>query len=234
MEEGAVIGEDTHKTTWVLKRSNMPESGETPDRIIKAGRSILLDEGLRSITTNSVAGRARISKKTLYAVFASKDELVEAVLISFIEESLAGLDRIVDCPDPAIVRIRKALAFISEFMPRIQVHVIAKIERFDPGLWARIDAIRTARLKRLAELIPLAQADGHVRGDLDPDVWLLLFLGAVRSVLTPKVLLEGNLSLVQVVNTVEQLFVEGILTPRGHAALSTSPGSASGTGKDLK
>lgn len=210
----------------------MPDSSETRTRIIEAGRALLLEEGFRSITTSAVAARARISKKTLYSIFASKDDLVETVLVSFLEENLVGLDRILDRPDPAIVRIREALSFISEFMPQVQIHVIAKLERFDPHLWAKVDSIRTTRLKRLATLIPLAQADGHVREDLDPEVWLLLFLGAVRSVLTPQVLLNGHVSLMQVVDTVERLFVEGILTPSGHAALGESPGKASATGKE--
>jgi hypothetical protein len=105
-------------------------------------------------------------------------------------------------------------------MPQIQIHVIAKIERFDPQLWAKVDGLRAARLNRLAALIPLAQADGHVRDDLDPDIWLLLFLGAVRSVLTPKTMLNGGLTLMQIVRTVEQLYIEGILTPSGRTALS--------------
>ena len=210
----------------------MPATRETRDRIIDVGRSLLLEDGLRSITTNAVAMRARISKKTLYAVFESKDDLVEAVVISFIERNLAGLDQILDRPGPAVVRIRNALSYLSEFMPQVQNHVIAKVERFDPRLWAKIDSLRTIRLKQLAALIPLAQADGHVRADLDPAVWLLLFVGAVRSVLTPEALLTGSLALRQVVDTVEQLYVEGILTPSGHAALGNSPNAPTKRGKD--
>ena len=205
----------------------------TRERILEIGRSLLLNDGLRAITTQAVAAQARISKKTLYSVFASKDDLVEAVLVSFIEQNLAGLDAILDRPDPAIVRIRKALAFLSEFMPQIQIHVIAKIERFDPQLWAKVDGLRTARLNRLAALIPFAQADGHVRDDLDPDIWLLLFLGAVRSVLTPKTLLNGGLTLMQIVHTVEQLYVEGILTPSGRTALSESSDTSISPRKDV-
>ena len=210
----------------------MSESHETRDRIIEAGRSILLAEGLRSVTTNAVAAQARISKKTLYAVFASKDELIEAVVVSFLERNLSGLDRIIDRPDPAIIRIWKALSFISEFMPQVQLHVLSQVEQFDPQLWARIDGIRTLRLRRLAALIPLAQADGHVREDLDPEIWLLLFLGAVRSVLTPKVLLDRSLRLMDVVDTVERLFVEGILTPTGRDALRQAPHNAAVDGKE--
>ena len=157
----------------------MPATRETRDRIIEVGRSLLLEDGPRSITTNAVAMRARISKKTLYAVFESKDDLVEAVVISFIEQNLAGLDAILDRPDPAIVRIRNALSYLSEFMPQVQYHVVAKVERFDPRLWAKIDSLRTIRLKRLAALIPLAPPDGHVRADLVPALWLLLSLAAM-------------------------------------------------------
>ena len=200
----------------------MTPSPATHARIVTTGREILLEEGLRAVTTNEVAARAHISKKTLYKCFATKDELLEAIVISFIEENLAGLDRILDQEKLAIVLIREALGFVSQFMPRLQQHVISQIERIDPPLWSKIDQIRTARLKRLADLIPLAQADGHVRPDLDPDLWLLFFFGAVRSVLAPKTLIDAGYNLMQLIDTLELLYVDGILTPKGRAALADS------------
>ncbi len=199
----------------------MPDTQTTRHRIVTVGRDILLESGLRAVTTDAVAARAQISKKTLYRAFSCKDELVEAVVMSFLESGLSELDRILDQSTPPLLRIQGAFTSIARFMPHVQLHVMSRLESLSPALWEKIDRARWKRLQRLAALIPLAQADGDIRPDLDLDNWLFLFIGVVRSVLTPKVMLEGHRDLPSVVRTVMQLYLEGVLTERGRVKLAT-------------
>jgi len=69
---------------------------ETKERIIETGRAILLEEGLRAVTTDAIVKRARISKKTLYNLFPNKDMLVETIVLSFMEKQLAQWDAILE------------------------------------------------------------------------------------------------------------------------------------------
>ena len=199
----------------------MPDTQTTRHRIVTVGRDILLESGLRAVTTDAVAARAQMSKKTLYRAFSCKDELVEAVVMSFLESGLSELDRILDQSTPPLLRIQGAFTSIARFMPHVQLHVMSRWESLSPALWEKIDRARWKRLERLAALIPLAQADGDIRPDLDLDNWLFLFIGVVRSVLTPKVMLEGHRDLPSVLRTVMQLYLEGVLTERGRVKLAT-------------
>jgi AcrR family transcriptional regulator len=61
----------------------MPKDGNaTRDRIIDAAARLFYQEGIRAVSVDAVAGKAKVTKKTLYYHFNSKDELIEAYLKS--------------------------------------------------------------------------------------------------------------------------------------------------------
>jgi AcrR family transcriptional regulator len=198
----------------------------TEERILETGQEILVAEGLRAITTNEIARRARVSKKTLYNLFPNKDVLVEAIVISFLEASLSHLDEILERPDAAIDRILASLEFIGQFMPQIQSQIINQVETVAPHLWATIDAIRVKRLRRLKALLEEAQEDGFLRNDVDPDHWILLLTGTIRAVVTPKVILESGISLVDLVQSIKAVYYDGLLTEKGRAYVAAKEASS--------
>ena len=69
---------------------------DTRQQILDVGRELLVEDGLRAITTNAIAQRVRVSKKTLYQHFENKDSLLEAILVSFMEENLRHWDAILE------------------------------------------------------------------------------------------------------------------------------------------
>ena len=196
------------------------------EQILKAGRDILLREGLRGITTNEIARRAHISKKTLYNVFPTKDALLEEIVVSFMTSNLSRWDEILERESCAMDRILASLEFVSEFLPRIQMHLIDPIETVQPKLWERIDAIRLERLRKLKGLMEEAQREGFLRSEVDPDHWILLLIGTVRSVLTPDVLLRTGTPLLYLVRSIKSIYYTGLLTKKGRdyvATKETSP-----------
>jgi len=187
----------------------------TQNQVLAAGREILLSEGLRAITTNEIARRARVSKKTLYQLFPNKDALVEAVVVSFMEENLGRWDVILERAGSAMDRILASLEFVSQFMPQIQSQLIDQVETVAPQLWETIDAIRVQRLQRLKALMEEAQAEGFLHADVDPDHWILLLTGTIRSVVTPRVLLRTGIPLMGLLQSVKTIYYDGLLTEKG-------------------
>lgn len=52
------------------------------DRILDAANRLFYGEGIRAVSVDAIAEKAGITKKTVYYHFKSKDELIEAYLIS--------------------------------------------------------------------------------------------------------------------------------------------------------
>lgn len=59
------------------------------DRILDAANRLFYGEGIRAVSVDAIAGKAGITKKTVYYHFKSKDELIEAYLISRDQPNLA-------------------------------------------------------------------------------------------------------------------------------------------------
>jgi len=188
---------------------------ETRGRILITGRDLLVEGGLRAITTNAIAQRARISKNTLYQYFPSKDELLEEILVSFMEENLSRWDKILEREESALDRILASMKFVTEFLPQIQSRLINQVETVAPQLWAKIDAIRMRRLRKVKALMQDAQREGFLRADVNPDHWILLLTGTIRSVVTPKVLLRTGIPLIELLGSIQTIYYDGLLTDKG-------------------
>jgi AcrR family transcriptional regulator len=143
------------------------------DRIIVAAAELFARQGFNATSINELHAAARVSKRTLYQHFASKDDLILAYLTAYARtgategvlsrEDLAPRTRLLEVftalADPASVRPDPILAAAAEFPdPQHAVHRAAAehAERFNGRLGALAraagarDPERTAR--RLATL----------------------------------------------------------------------------------
>ncbi len=194
------------------------------ERVLAAGIELLVTEGLRAATTERIARRAHVSKKTLYRLFHTKEHLVETLVEAFIETHLQRWDVILDSDAPAIDRILESLEWISQVLPTVNAALMQQAGQIGPTAWALIDAARMRRLTRMQDLMRQAQADGWFRSDIAPEHWALLFTGTIRAVLTPKVLLETGYRLADLARTVKAIYYEGLLTAQGRNYIEKKSG----------
>lgn len=61
------------------------------ERIIEGSRPLFAQYGFRKLTMDQIAREMRISKRTIYEHFHSKDELIEAVCASFVDNDAVQL-----------------------------------------------------------------------------------------------------------------------------------------------
>src|SRR3954470_18001208 len=90
---------------------------ESPVRskIIKVARRHFFAHGFRGVTMDDLAKEMGISKKTFYAHFENKQELVKAVMLDKLHEASADLDRLTD-------RAQDFPAMIHDLLVRVQFH----------------------------------------------------------------------------------------------------------------
>ncbi|UUX49887.1 TetR/AcrR family transcriptional regulator [Nisaea acidiphila] len=60
---------------------------------MKAAAKLFYEEGIRSTSVDAISDKADVTKRTLYYHFKSKDELVEAYLLSQDQPTLAAYER---------------------------------------------------------------------------------------------------------------------------------------------
>ncbi|WP_420418949.1 TetR/AcrR family transcriptional regulator [Pacificispira sp.] len=74
-------------------------ANQTKDKILEAANALFYRDGVRATGVDAIAARAGITKRSLYYHFRSKDDLVEAYLISRDEPNLAAFRRWFGLPD---------------------------------------------------------------------------------------------------------------------------------------
>ena len=135
------------KTTRRQPKSSPPSktSAALPDaalsrRIIAAGRRHFFAHGFRAITTDDLAAELAISKKTLYALFPSKEALLEAVVLEKFESADTELARISsDQSLGCMVKLHELLACLQHEMEEIQAPFVRDMQRGAREVFALIE-----------------------------------------------------------------------------------------------
>lgn len=85
-------------------------AGEKRRRILDAARFLMLRNGLRGTTMESIAREAEIAKATLYAQFADKEAIFAGIADSLMDELLDAYDAGLAQPGDLAERVGAALA----------------------------------------------------------------------------------------------------------------------------
>ena len=69
---------------------------EIKDRILRKAEEHFLKLGYSKVTMNEIAEDLGMSKKTLYAHFESKEELLKTIVFKLRDERIAKIDKLLD------------------------------------------------------------------------------------------------------------------------------------------
>ncbi|HOW40392.1 MAG TPA: TetR/AcrR family transcriptional regulator [Bacteroidales bacterium] len=135
---------------------------EARDRIIEGASQLFKLYGIKSVTMDTLASTAGISKRTLYEVFSDKDELLEGVLMHMADKQKKMIHRIMIESDNAVDSIFRMLDLGREHFqamsPAFQAdlkkyHMEVLIKKKDkcpmPDFAASIDIIEKGKKEKL-------------------------------------------------------------------------------------
>ena len=200
------------------------QAGASPlrSRIVSESRELFLRLGYVPVTTGEIARKLGISKATLYKHFASKDDILKAVVATIEAEMLAGVEAIVaDASLDFLEKLVRLVTHIGNWLSRLGRVLAGDLRRNAPEVWAQIDRFRREKIMaNFARLLEAGVAEGVVRADIDRDLVLAMFLDLVQNFINPDALLDNRRSAREVFGTLFQLVFEGILTGRARAALA--------------
>ena len=196
----------------------MMPPGEMPDaplkeRIIVHASDRFFEEGFSHVPVEEITAALGISKKTFYKHFGSKDELLLLVTERLMAGIHAQFRSIVGGDTSFLEKLDALITFIGQRLMRLSRPMMRDLQRRSPGIWARVEQFRRERISNdFKGLLLRGMAEGFVREDVDIDLFLLAFTGAVEAVVNPAVLAEYPLPVQDVVRSIMTVFIRGILT----------------------
>src|SRR5215813_1381775 len=186
-------------------------------RIVDAARIHFFSHGFRSVTMDDLAGELGISKKTLYAHFPGKFDLLEAVLadkLSSVEATLKKVTR--THPNDFPATLRDLLAGTQHELDEIKPPFVRDMRQKAPQVFRVIEHRRAALIQRyFGKLFVEGQRAGMVRKDVPAKLMIEILLAMVQSIMNPSKMGELGMMPKEGFAGILKVVLEGALTSKG-------------------
>jgi AcrR family transcriptional regulator len=201
-------------------RKSRSRNGKTDagrQRIVDAARAHFFSHGFRSVTMDDLAEELGISKKTLYAHFPGKIEVLEAVLADKfvgVEAKLAEISRAY--PHDFQTALHELLASMQRELDEIKPPFVRDMRQKAPQVFKAVERRRSELIERFfGKLFVEGQRAGMVRQDLPAKLLIEILLGAVRETVNPAKVEELGLTPKTAFASVVKVILEGVITKKG-------------------
>jgi AcrR family transcriptional regulator len=214
----------TIRVSKVSKRRRSAEAGEAlRPRVVEAARELFFSRGFVRVTADEIAGRLGISKATLYKSFASKEEILRAVVADFLERTLAHIEELLgDATAGFVDKLVAMFAFVGGRISLFGPLLVQDLQKSTPRIWREIDAFRREKIyKNFKVILESGRREGLFRGDVDVDVLVEMFADLVGRFVNPEAILRSGRSPAEAFASIIKVFFQGILTERGRRDFST-------------
>lgn len=193
----------------------MPEINNEMKRVLDFASDKFMQEGFYKTSMDSLASELRISKKTIYKHFSSKEELVEAIVINFITSTAERIESVVEQKDDSITKALHLFEIMRAVATKLSDNWVKDIRIHMPELWVKIDEFRTKKAyKVLGNIIEQGQQE-DMFVDKPAELIIHLFVTALRSIVNPDFLYYQKMNYKEAIQYTFEILFNGILTPKG-------------------
>lgn len=179
-------------------------------QVLEASLTVFGEKGIR-FTMDDVAKQARMSKKTLYVLFADKEALLSEVVDYCFASIKQAEDAVVrDTSLTTLEKIQKILGVMPTNLQRMDFRnlYLAKIRY--PKLYEKVARHLESDWEPTLDLIRKGQEEGVIRSFSIP-VFRTILSSGIETFLTTDVLNEAQLSYMDGLSELTRIMVQGIL-----------------------
>ena len=186
-------------------------------QIVASARAHFFSHGFRSVTMDDLAEELGISKKTLYAHFPSKIELLEAVLADKFANVEVKLNAITRAhPHDFSRALHELLANTQRELDEIKPPFVRDMRRKAPQVFKVIERRRAALIERFfGKLFVEGQRTGMVRKDIPARLMIEILLTMIQGIMNPPKMEELEMTPKEGFTGIIKIVLEGALIRKG-------------------
>jgi AcrR family transcriptional regulator len=185
-------------------------------QIVEAARAHFFSHGFRSVTMDDLAEELGISKKTLYAHFPGKMQLLEAVLADKFAGVEAKLNEITRAhPHNFSAALHELLTNTQRELDEIKPPFVRDMRQKAPHVFKVVERRRAALIERFfGKLFIEGQRTGMVRKDVPAKFMIEILLAMVQGIMNPPKIEELGMTPKEGFAGILKIVLEGALTGR--------------------
>ena len=193
--------------------SSVPDDALT-QRIVEVSKDLFLRRGFIRVTTDEISAKLGISKATLYKSFATKEDLLRAVVQLLLNDILTRVEDVIkDERMDFVDKLVSLLTFMGVQVTQIVTVLAQDIQKAAPEIWEEIEMFRREKIfKNFRIILEAGVSSGMFKKDINLDLLLQMFMSLVQNFLNPETLLRLDCSATDIFRSIFQVFFEGILT----------------------
>lgn len=186
---------------------------EERDRILESAQGKIFDRGFSKVTVDEIAEDLGMSKKTIYKFFPSKEDIMLGIVRMTMRHLEKQVVAIVESDKPFEEKFTSFLALLAKMTRKMSKPLQKDIQKHLPAVDREIEEFRREKIfGRLTPMFRQAKAEGFLREDLNDDIFMMVFINAVQSIMTPSVLADHSFSAQEAFKQIFRILFEGGLT----------------------
>lgn len=188
---------------------------EEKQKILDESTKVFMREGFYKTPMDEIAKSLKISKKTIYKFFDSKEILVKEVVRNFLQQNKVIIQNILGSDDDAVTKAFNLFQHLGKILLSVSNRWIGDLQVHYQALWKEIDEFRTKMmLANVSRLINQGKAEGFIM-DYPTDIIVMFFVSSVRGIINPDFIIQRKLEPETIMDPTISLLMNAILTDRG-------------------
>ena len=188
---------------------------EDQNKIIEMTEEKFFRDGFYKTTMDEVASEIKMSKKTIYKFFPSKEDLVTAIAKHFMEGVKSKVVPALNSDKNAIEKLAELNSILAKISQKVSTKRMDEIRTYFPSLWTEIDSFRTKMMfGNITKVIDQGKAEGLFI-DYPTPIIMNTLIYSIRAIVNPEFILNNNFSISEAALFVFKVVIGGIVTEKG-------------------
>jgi TetR/AcrR family transcriptional regulator len=201
---------ETRKTKLVSKGFM-----EDQNKIVEMTEEKFFRDGFYKTTMDEVAAELKMSKKTIYKFFPSKEDLVMAIAKHFMEGVKGRILPALNSDKNAIEKLAELNNVLAKISEKVTSKRMDEIKTYFPSLWNEIDSFRTKMMfANITKVIDQGKAE-DLFIDYPTPIIMNTLVSSVRAIVNPEFILNNNFSIKEAALYAFKVVIGGIVTEKG-------------------
>jgi len=176
-----------------------------------------MHKGFYKTTMDEVAAELKISKKTIYKYFPSKEYLLNLMFSGIAFTARNGIVKIINSDKSSVEKLAELINHICTLAARVNFDMLSDIKKLGPHFWNKIEKFRARQIyANISKVIIQGQEEGYII-DVPKEIIVEMLVASVQAIVTPEFVIKNSFSITQAGQMTFTIFINGILTDEGKA-----------------
>lgn len=185
------------------------------EKILKTASDVFFTRGFYKIPVDDIASLLKMSKKTIYKHFATKEDLVREVAYLFIKTHSSNISDIINHKYNAVEKLFYIFKYLGNMLININEKWFSDIQSHAPEIWNEIEIFRSRFMaQNISKIIEQGKKEKYIVNH--PSLIMInLFISSIRGIINPAFILNSKIPAFKALESILDILMNGILTVKG-------------------